>query len=196
MKNKKFLTGIISLATVFTLTACSGGEAETANEPNNNSTNMEMNDDSGSHADMNHSGSGEVPKDLAEAKNPVYPVNSQAVINTDHMKGMKGAVATIAGAYDTTVYTVSYTPTTGGEKVEDHKWVIHEELDNHGAEPFKAGDEVVLKADHMKGMDGATAVIDSAKQTTVYMVTYPDTETGEEVANHKWVTEDELTPVE
>lgn len=32
------------------------------------------------------------------------------------MKGMNGAEATIVGAYDTTAYTVSYTPKTGGKK--------------------------------------------------------------------------------
>ncbi|MBR3217674.1 MAG: YdhK family protein, partial [Exiguobacterium sp.] len=53
------------------------------------------------------------------------------------------------------------------------------------------GDEVVLAADHMEGMDGAEATIDTAEETTVYMVDYT-TEDGEEVTNHKWVTESEL----
>ena len=48
----------------------------------------------------------------------------------------------------------------------------------------------------MEGMDGATAVIDTAEQTAVYMVDYTDTETGEKVTYHKWVTESELSPVE
>ena len=48
-------------------------------------------------------------------------------------------------------------------------------------------------ADHMKGMDGATAEIDSAEQTTVYMINYTSTTSGEEVTNHKWVTESELS---
>lgn len=147
------------------------------------------------HAGMDHSSSGEVPEELAEAENPTYPVGSEATINADHMGGMDGAVATITGAFDTTAYMVSYTPTTGGEPVEDHKWVIHEELEEPGEEPFQTGDEVVLNADHMEGMDGATATIDSAEQTTVYMVSYTDTETGQEVTHHKWVTENELTPV-
>src|SRR5699024_11743439 len=88
---------------------------------------------------------------------------------------------------DTTVYIVTYTPTTGGEKVEDHKWVIHEEIENAEEETYEPGDEVVLEADHMEGMEGATATIDSAEDTTVYMVSYTDTETGEEVEYHKWV---------
>lgn len=52
-----------------------------------------------------------------------------------------------------------------------------------------------MNADHMEGMNGATAVIDSAEQTTVYMVDFTST-SGEEVKNHKWVTESELSPVQ
>jgi hypothetical protein len=80
------------------------------------------------HSEMNHSGSGEVPKGLKEAKNPTYKVGSQVIMNTDHMVGMKGATATIVGAYDTTAYVVTYTPTTGGEPVKNHKWVTESEL--------------------------------------------------------------------
>jgi hypothetical protein len=134
-----------------------------------------------------------VPKDLKEAKDPAFPVDSKAIIKANHMKGMNGAEATIVGAYDTTVYTVSYTPTTGGKKVTDHKWVIHEELKDSGNQPLKEGTEVTLNADHMKGMKGAKATIDSAEQTTVYMVDYTPTTGGEKVTNHKWVTESELS---
>ncbi|EOR23018.1 hypothetical protein A499_15146 [Niallia nealsonii AAU1] len=45
-------------------------------------------------------------------------------------------------------------------------------------------------------MDDVTATIDSAEETTVYMVDYQDTETGEDVTYHKWVTESELSQVE
>src|SRR5699024_5356488 len=79
---------------------------------------------------MDPSSSGEVPDELEDAESPKYEEGSKAIIETDHMAGMKGAEATIDGAYDTTAYTVSYTPTDGGEPVEDHKWVIHEELEN------------------------------------------------------------------
>jgi hypothetical protein len=47
---------------------------------------------------------------------------------------------------------------------------------------------------HTKGMDGAKAEIDSAEKTTVYMINYTSTTDGEEVTNHKWVTESELSP--
>lgn len=191
---------------MFLLAACNGGTDETnpeentgnQTEPNTNEVEEPESDDSQGdmdHSGMDHSSSGEVPEDLADAENPTYPVGSEAVINANHMKGMDGAVATIEGAYDTTVYTITYTPTTGGEKVEDHKWVIHEEIENAEEQPYEQGDEVVLNADHMEGMQGATATIDSAEDTTVYMVSYQDTETGEEVTNHKWVTEEELSPV-
>lgn len=143
--------------------------------------------------EMHHSGSGEVPAGLKEATNPAFKIGSQAIIEAGHMKGMKGAKATIVGAYDTTAYAVSYTPTTGGPKVTNHKWVIHEEIQNVGAEPFKPGDEVVLEADHMPGMKGAKATIDSAEKTTVYMVDYKPTTGGNPVKNHMWVTGSELS---
>lgn len=108
------------------------------------------------------------------------------------MQGMNGAKATIVGSYSTTVYAVTYTPTTGGGKVSNHKWVIHEELKGAGEQPFAANNRFILEANHMEGMDGAVATIDSAEQTTVYMVDY--TSKGEKVKNHKWVTESELSP--
>ncbi|WP_040037883.1 YdhK family protein [Bacillus thermotolerans] len=210
MKNKKFLSWVFTLVMALVLSACAGtDETEPANndenaetetnestENQNTETDTSTEEGSGSHENMNHSSTGEVPEGLAKAENPTYPVGSQAVMNANHMPGMDGAVATIEGAFNTTVYSVTYTPTTGGEKVEDHKWVIHEELENAGEQPFQPGDEIVLNADHMEGMDGATAVIDSAEQTTIYMVSYTDTETGDEVTNHKWVTESELSPAE
>lgn len=140
------------------------------------------------------SSSGEVPEGLKAAENPTYKVGSEALILADHMPGMKGAVATIAGAYDTTAYSVTYYPTTGGEPVKDHKWVIHEEIQNAGEAPLAPGTEVILNADHMKGMKGASAVIDSAVDTTVYMIDFTTT-AGEKVKNHKWVVESELSPV-
>jgi hypothetical protein len=143
--------------------------------------------------DMNHSSSSEVPKGLKEAMNPTFPVGSQAIIQADHMPGMKGAKATIVGAYDTTAYADSYTPTTGEQPVKNHKWVIHEEIKNAGSEPFKPGTQVTLMVDHMPGMMGATATIDSAQHTTVYMVDYTPTTGGQPVKNHKWVTESELS---
>lgn len=143
------------------------------------------------------SSTGEVPENLQVAESPTYEVGSKAIIEAEHMdmESMSGAEATIVGAFDTVAYTVTYYPTTGGEPVENHKWVIHEELENPGEAPLEPGTEVILNADHMKGMDGATAVIESAVATTVYMLDFTIT-TGEEVENHKWVIESELAPVE
>ncbi|MBM7607299.1 hypothetical protein JOD29_000536 [Lysinibacillus composti] len=206
MSNKMML-GIISFAAALTLAACGGENTnettqnETTQEETNEITDHNM-DNTGTndneakegmdHSNMNHSGSGEVPEGLQVAENPTFPVGSNAIIQSDHMPGMKGAEATIVGAYDTTVYTVSYTPTTGGAPVTNHKWVIHEELADAGEAPLEPGTEVTINADHMEGMQGATATIDSAEETTVYMVNFTST-TGEKVTNHKWVTEGELS---
>lgn len=94
---------------------------------------------------------------------------------------------------DTTAYVVDYTPTTGGEKVTNHKWVIQEEIKDADDKNIKPGTEVTLEADHMKGTKGAKATIDSAEKTTVYMVDYTPTTGGEKVTNHKWVTASELS---
>lgn len=140
-----------------------------------------------------HSSSGEVPEDLQEAENPTFPVGSEVMMHADHMPGMDGVEATVSGAFDTVAYSVTYTPTDGGEPVEDHKWVVHEELENPDEAPLDPGSEVTLNADHMPGMEGATATIDSAVETTVYMVDFVPTDSDEVVKNHKWVTEDELS---
>ncbi|CAM3544382.1 MULTISPECIES: YdhK family protein [Brevibacillus] len=186
---------ILSVVSIITLTAC-GNNAKQGNQPSQNQENANPGTDHAgmNHGDMNHSGSAEVPEGLKAATNPTYKVGSQAIIKDAHMEGMKGATATIVGAYDTTVYTISYTPTTGGPRVTNHKWIIHEEIADHGTEPLKPGTEVTVEADHMKGMKGATATIDTAEQTTVYMVDFVPTTGGEEVKNHKWVTESELSP--
>lgn len=199
----KIMIGVISFTAAITLSACTGNNNEEANQ-NEETVQEETNDMSGhdmeesedmgemEHSTMNHSTDGQIPEGLKESTDPKFPIGSTAVIHADHMEGMNGAEATIVGAYDTTVYTVSYTPTNGGEPVSNHKWVIHEELEGAGEKPLEPGDQAKIIADHMEGMNGATATIDSAEETTVYMVDYTST-TGEEVTNHKWVTESELS---
>lgn len=192
-RRKWFL--MIVTALFLMLSACSNDQSENkAKSDKDTEKSEEM--DGMEHGDMNHSGSEEMPEGLKESTSPKFEVGSKAIMKVDHMKGMKGAEATITGAYDTVVYTVTYTPTTGGEKVKDHKWVIHEELKDFGEKPYKAGEEVVLNADHMKGMKEARATIDSAEKMTVYMIDYTPTTGGSVVKNHKWVTESELSPVE
>lgn len=145
------------------------------------------------HEEMEHTSDGSIPEGLQEAADPKFPVGTQAIVEADHMKGMKGAEATIAGAFDTTAYVITYKPTDGGPEVKNHKWVIQEELKDAPAAPVENGTKVTVLADHMKGMEGAEAVIESSKKTTVYMIDYKPTDGGKEVKNHKWVTEDELS---
>jgi len=183
MANKKFLTGIIMLVCMVVLSACGSSSTHPSSDKKNN-MNMEG---------MEMSGSNEVPKGLKTAENPTFKVGSKAVIKADHMEGMNGAKATIVGAYDTIAYTVTYTPTTGGPEVKNHKWVIQEEIKNAGTQALKPGTKVILEADHMKGMMGAKGTIDSAEHTTVYMVDYTPVNGGAPVKNHEWVTESELS---
>ncbi|POZ56558.1 hypothetical protein LYSIN_01341 [Lysinibacillus sphaericus] len=187
----KLILGTVSLTVVILLSACTGDknevgvhETKVVNESQGNSG-MD-------HSSMNPTSTNEVPKGLKIAENPTYPIGSHVVIKADHMEGMKNAKATIVGAYNTTAYIVSYTPTNGGEPVTNHKWVIQEELEGMGGKALKPGEKAVINADHMEGMKGANATIESALVTTVYMVDYTST-SGEEVKNHKWVTENELT---
>ncbi|MCG7308024.1 MULTISPECIES: YdhK family protein [Brachybacterium] len=135
---------------------------------------------------------GAPPAGIQEAADPTYPVGTTVRLSADHMPGMDGAEATISGAFTTTTYSVSYTPTDGGQPVADHKWVVHEELESPGEAPLADGTEVVLEAEHMTGMQGATATIDHSTQETVYMVDIPGGEMP--MTNHKWVVESEVHP--
>src|SRR5690625_350256 len=191
MKNKKMLLGTVLM--IAALLAACGTTDNNETSPKENDKEIEMDSASDEGMEMEHSDSGEVPDDLKEAANPTYEVGSKAIIETDHMEGMKDAEATIVGAYDTTAYVISYTPTTGGDRVEDHKWVIQEEIKDVENETLDSGTEVTIEADHMKGMEGATAEIESSEKTTVYMIDYTPTTGGEEVKNHKWVTDSELS---
>ena len=185
----KISFGIIALTGVLTLSAC----ADDKEKSHDMSEHHTENSGGTNHSNMDHTSDGEIPEGIHEATNPTFPVGSIAIINDAHMEGMKNAEATIVGAYDTIVYTVSYTPANGGKPVSNHKWVIHEELEGAGEAPLKTGDQATILANHIQGMQGANATIDSAKETTVYMVDYVST-TGEKVLNHKWVTESELKP--
>ncbi|MBO0587736.1 YdhK family protein [Sporosarcina sp. E16_8] len=178
----------LGAAIIIGLSGCGNNTSNEKGPNNNNESKQEV-----MKMEVNHSGSGEVPENLKVAVNPTYKVGSEAIIKANHMEGMEGAVATIVGAYDTTAYAISYTPVTGGKRVENHKWVIQEEIKDAGDKTFEPGTEVTIEADHMKGMKGARAVIDSAEKTTVYMIDYTPTTGGEKVTNHKWVTESELS---
>ncbi|MCU4299119.1 DUF1541 domain-containing protein [Brevibacterium permense] len=164
----------------------------------------------GGHNDMEHSDSGSgmesggheghsmdggaPPAGIERAADPKFAVGDDVVLTAGHMPGMKNAEATVVGAFDTTAYAISYTPTDGGDPVTNHKWVVHEELKDPGKAPLKNGAEATVEAEHMPGMKGAEATIDSSTDETVYMV---DVESGDmKMKNHKWMTESELKAAE
>lgn len=178
---QKRLLILLSIVTLILLGACSNSSPEEDKQEMDHST-------------MNHSSSGNLPDGIKESENPAFPVGSEAILKEGHMDGMKGATATIVGAYETIAYSITYTPTDGGDPVEDHKWVIQEEVEEAtGDEALEPGTKVTVDADHMEGMNGALAEIDSAEKTTVYMIDYTPTNGGDKVTNHKWVTDDELS---
>lgn len=204
MRKNRLIKSIIGLSTLVILAACStdqsgDGDSESisrAESVENVSMNMESITSNSGMGEMMHDDSGEIPEGLLVAENPTYQVGDIVTINSDHMAGMQGAEGTVVGAFDTTVYEVSFNPTNGDPRVTNHKWVIKEEIAEAKdvEEPLEPGTEVMLNASHMEGMKGALATIESAEATTIYMVDFKPT-TGEEmVRNHKWVTEDELSP--
>ncbi|MBX0359399.1 YdhK family protein [Halobacillus sp. Nhm2S1] len=207
MKYGYVLTILFSLLIV--LSACGNGEnqeVENSSEetpPAEETSQDEMSEDEmedGHYMEEGHghnmSSDGDVPEGLQAAESPAYKEGDQVIIEAEHAEGhepiMKGAEATVTGAFDTTAYAISFTPTTGGDPVTNHKWVIHEELKNAENAPLSEGTEVTLAADHMEGMDGAKATIDTAEQTTVYMVDFTTVDGEQDVTDHKWVTESEL----
>lgn len=191
MKTFQPITSIVAIAaaTALALSGCSSPEEDEGAQPSQEQTQVES-PSSESHAHA--ADGGDPPEGIKEASDPKYAVGDEVTLTADHMPGMDGAKATISGAFDTITYSVSYTPTDGGDPVKDHKWVVHEELDNPDKAPLKDGAKVTINADHMPGMKGAKATIDNSTDETVYMV---DVDMGDmTMTNHKWVVEDEITP--
>lgn len=132
--------------------------------------------------------------DFKAAVNPLYPVGTEVIIDTDHMPGMQGAKGVVSGAYDTMLYAVDYTD-ADGTAITNHRWVVSEEIEGgeHGA--FAVGDSGMLKgAGHMESLGGAglEAVIVQVAEGPAYMVDYDPTDGAERVVNHQWVAEFEL----
>ncbi|GAB3053988.1 YdhK family protein [Sediminivirga luteola] len=176
--------GLLSITVL--LTGCVADDADEDSPPGTSQ-------DHGEHGGMDHpADGGPVPEGMTEATDPTYPIGTEVTLTADHMAGMDGAAATIAGAYDTYTYAVDYTPTTGGDPITDHRWVVQEELADAGDGRLPDGTEVTLAAAHMEGMDGARATIVSSTEETVYVV---DVEAGGmTMTNHKWVVESEIQP--
>lgn len=195
MKNLGKLSRRAALFTagVAVLAGCSDSSEEEDSPMQPDAEGDSGSDEGGGHAAHEPDG-GPPPEGIAEATDPTYPVGTAVTLTADHMPGMDGAQATISGAFDTTTYSVSFTPTDGGDPVTDHKWVVHEELDSPDEAPLAEGAEVVLMAEHMPGMEGAEATIDSATDETVYMVDFEMD--GMAMTNHKWVVESEIQPAQ
>ncbi len=180
------------------LTGCSSGDEDPSkagpHHGGSSSTSSPASSDGGmDHSSMEHPmDGGPAPAGIEKAASPKYPVGTQVILTADHMMGMDGAKATIVGAYDTYTYAVNFTPTTGGEPVKDHKWVVQQEIKDAGSKQLADGTEVTLEAEHMKGMKGAKATIASSTDETVYMVDYEAG--GMKMTNHKWVVESEIKP--
>ena len=182
--------GVLGGALVFT--GCSTGGDQDQATPSTTS-HHEGHGSSSDSGGMEHPmDGGPAPEGIETAASPTYPVGTEVTLTADHMEGMDGADATITGAYDTYTYAVDFTPTTGGEPVKDHKWVVQQEIKDAGDERLADGTEVTLEAEHMEGMEGAEATIASSTEETVYMVDYESD--GMTMTNHKWVVESEIKP--
>lgn len=192
--NRKVHVAATAAAAVALLAGCGGTAEEDATQSSMTSDSSASSSETSEAMGSHKPDGGPPPEGIEEASSPTYPVGTKVTLTADHMPGMNGAEATISGAFDTTAYSVSYTPTDGGERVTDHKWVVHEELENPGEAPLAEGTEVVLNADHMAGMAGAEATIESSTDETVYMVDL--TMDGMKMTNHKWIVESEMQPAE
>ena len=182
--------GVLGGALVFT--GCSTGGDQDQGTPSTTSQHEGHGSSSDSGGMEHPMDGGPAPEGIETAASPTYPVGTEVTLTADHMEGMDGANATIAGAYDTYTYAVDFTPSTGGEPVKDHKWVVQQEIKDAGDERLADGTEVTLEAEHMEGMKGAKATIASSTEETVYMVDYESD--GMTMTNHKWVVESEIKP--
>lgn len=182
--------GVLGGALVFT--GCSTGSDQDQGTPSTTSQHEGHGSSSDSGGMEHPMDGGPAPEGIETAASPTYPVGTEVTLTADHMEGMDGANATIAGAYDTYTYAVDFTPSAGGEPVKDHKWVVQQEIKDAGDERLADGTEVTLEAEHMEGMKGAKATIASSTEETVYMVDYESD--GMTMTNHKWVVESELKP--
>lgn len=155
---KTLMSGILSVALLSSYSLVDKVAADTLDESDNvgevgskalasETTDISQAD----HGGMVHDDSGELPKGLKPAKSPLYEVGEMVTIQNGHMPGMKGSTAQIVGVFEPTAYEVTYQPTNGGEVVDNHRWVIQEEITEakDQVEPLEIGSEVTLEAKHM-----------------------------------------------
>ena len=152
-----------------TVSETSSSATATSSEDTDDMDDMDDADDHGEHGDHDDDAmaghdhpadGGPAPEGMAPADNAKFPVGSEVKVLADHMPGMKGAEGKVVGVFNTTTYSVSYTPTDGSEPVKDHRWVVHEELENPGEAPLADGSEITINAEHMAGMKGAKGTVD------------------------------------
>lgn len=142
--------------------------------------------------EMEHNHRENKPTNMITASDPKFPIGSQATITSDHMDNMHGAKATIKGAYATTLYQITFTPKDMDEVMENHRWVVKEEIQSDN-DHIETGELVTLLADHMAGMENQVARITAI--WSAYMVDFTPTDGSEAYINHKWLAEDELAGV-
>ena len=118
--------GVLGGALVFT--GCSTGGDQDQGTPSTTSQHEGHGSSSDSGGMEHPMDGGPAPEGIETAASPTYPVGTEVTLTADHMEGMDGANATIAGAYDTYTYAVDFTPSAGGEPVNDHKWVVQQEI--------------------------------------------------------------------
>lgn len=207
---KKVKYSIVALTSVFLLSACANDDDQADDSIDNTQEEITQEDEQENQEDehmedhdeemgmdhMEHDRDGSpAPEGMVDAENPTYPVGSEAQVTENaHMDIMSGAIATISGAYDTTLYQVTFTPEGADEPEEDHQWVVQEEIESEH-DSYEEGDTVILHADHMEGMDGQEATITGLEEGTAYMIDFEPTDGSEPFTNHKWVSEDELEPI-
>lgn len=208
-KTKSFVFVALFTSTLL-LGACSNNDSDQENQSlSSESHGMSHMEDSSQHMqdseghmdhgdmEMDHNRNEEKPENMQDAKNPEYPEGEKVKINDAHMDIMEGVTATVSGVYDTTLYQVTFTPEDSDEPMEDHKWVVQEEMNaDDDTSNYEVGDEVTLTADHMAGMKGQDAVITGDHEGPAYMIDFEPADGSEEFTNHKWVTEDELSASE
>ena len=86
----------------------------------------------------------------------------------------------------------------GGHEVMDHPadgGPVPEGMTEATDPAYPVGTDVILTADHMDGMNGATATIVGAYDTYTYAIDYTPTDGSDPVADHRWVVQEELDGV-